>query len=88
MQAYFDFQKCRLLQPIHARSIIPCQDTPAVKFTYDAEVTASPEFTVLMSALRGDVAGNMTKFTQPMPLPSYLVAIAVAQLESKCLGPR
>uniref|UniRef100_A0A2A4J1R9 Peptidase M1 leukotriene A4 hydrolase/aminopeptidase C-terminal domain-containing protein n=2 Tax=Heliothis virescens TaxID=7102 RepID=A0A2A4J1R9_HELVI len=79
------FSQC---QPIHARSILPCQDTPAVKFTYDAEVTAPEEFTVLMSALRGEVRNNKTTFRQPMPLPSYLVAIAVGVLESRSLGPR
>ncbi|KAJ8717347.1 hypothetical protein PYW08_005746 [Mythimna loreyi] len=79
------FSQC---QPIHARSILPCQDTPAVKFTYDAEVTAPEEFTVLMSALRGEAANNKTTFRQPMPLPSYLVAIAVGVLESRTLGPR
>ncbi|XP_075981670.1 leukotriene A-4 hydrolase isoform X2 [Anticarsia gemmatalis] len=79
------FSQC---QPIHARSILPCQDTPAVKFTYDAEVTAPEHFTVLMSALRGQVTANKTSFNQPMPLPSYLVAIAVGVLESRTLGPR
>ncbi|XP_047031004.1 leukotriene A-4 hydrolase isoform X1 [Helicoverpa zea] len=79
------FSQC---QPIHARSILPCQDTPAVKFTYDAEVTAPEEFTVLMSALRAGVKNNKTTFRQPMPLPSYLVALAVGVLESRTLGPR
>ncbi|XP_028167560.1 leukotriene A-4 hydrolase isoform X1 [Ostrinia furnacalis] len=79
------FSQC---QPIHARSILPCQDTPAVKFTYDAEVTAPEEFTVLMSALRGDSRGGKTSFRQPVPIPSYLLAVAVGVLESRSLGPR
>ncbi|XP_034835257.1 leukotriene A-4 hydrolase [Maniola hyperantus] len=79
------FSQC---QPIHARSILPCQDTPAVKFTYQAKVTAPAEFTVLMSAIRGEVANNITSFNQPVPIPSYLLAIAAGVLESRKLGPR
>ncbi|XP_077293269.1 leukotriene A-4 hydrolase [Arctopsyche grandis] len=81
-------------QPIHARSIVPCQDTPAVKFTYSAEVTASNEFTVLMSALRTgkkksvDDTHNVFSFNQPVPIPAYLIAIAIGALESRELGPR
>ncbi|CAB3234844.1 unnamed protein product [Arctia plantaginis] len=74
--------------PIHARSILPCQDTPAVKFTYDAEVTAPDGFTVLMSALRGEVSHNKTKFNQPVPIPSNLFAITVGALDHRPLGPR
>ncbi|XP_063540156.1 leukotriene A-4 hydrolase isoform X1 [Cydia strobilella] len=79
------FSQC---QPIHARSIIPCQDTPAVKFTYDAEVTAPEEFTVLMSALRGESRSAKATFRQPVPIPAYLLAIAVGVLDSRELGPR
>ncbi|XP_059059571.1 leukotriene A-4 hydrolase-like isoform X2 [Achroia grisella] len=79
------FSQC---QPIHARSILPCQDTPAVKFTYDAEVTAPEEFTVLMSALRSEAKNNKTTFRQPVPIPSYLLALAVGVLEYRTLGPR
>ncbi|KPJ12486.1 Leukotriene A-4 hydrolase [Papilio machaon] len=79
------FSQC---QPIHARSILPCQDTPAVKFTYDAEVSVPKNFKVLMSAIRGDSNNTMTKFYQNVPIPSYLLAIAVGALESKQLGPR
>ncbi|CAH4029142.1 unnamed protein product [Pieris brassicae] len=78
------FSQC---QPIHARSILPCQDSPAVKFTYNAEVTAPEPFTVLMSAIKGNSSEKAT-FRQPVPIPSYLLAIAVAVLESRELGPR
>ncbi|XP_045502031.1 leukotriene A-4 hydrolase isoform X2 [Colias croceus] len=79
------FSQC---QPIHARSILPCQDSPAVKFTYNAEVTAPEPFTVLMSAIRGDSNSTTYTFRQPVPIPSYLLAIAVGVLESRELGPR
>ena len=40
------FTQC---QAIHARSMFPSQDTPGVKATYSAEVTAPEWCTVLMS---------------------------------------
>lgn len=48
--------------------------------------------TVLMSALLDDVTNTETtkiyKFHQPIPVPSYLIAIAVGVLASKKIGPR
>lgn len=41
-------------QAIHARSMLPCQDTPAVKATYSAKVRSGRGLEVLMSALRKD----------------------------------
>ncbi|XP_071536015.1 leukotriene A-4 hydrolase isoform X2 [Panulirus ornatus] len=83
------FSQC---QAIHCRSLVPCQDTPAVKITYTAEVNASPGLVVLMSALRDgeQKKGSSTtfRFRQPVPIPSYLIAIAVGALESRQVGPR
>ncbi|XP_055337255.1 leukotriene A-4 hydrolase-like [Paramacrobiotus metropolitanus] len=80
-------------EAIHARSIFPCQDTPSVKATYTAEVTVPEGLTVLMSAVGGgkepSVAGQTTyRFKQKVPIPSYLVAIAVGKLDSRKIGPR
>ncbi|TIB91004.1 hypothetical protein E3Q06_00076 [Wallemia mellicola] len=76
-------------EAIHARSLVPCQDTPARKFTYDAKVRST--LPALMSALRvsppkdtplEDVVGKETvyEYNQPIPMPSYLLAIASGKL--------
>ena len=77
---------------------MPCQDTPAVKFTYDAEVFIPPDLEVLMSAIRevGPVLSvplqntslNRSVFRQTIPIPAYLLALAVGDLESRVIGPR
>jgi len=81
------FSQC---QAIHARSLYPCQDSPAVKFTYSAKVTCPKELVALMSACRlessGDDASKTTAtylFEQKIKIPSYLVAIVVADIVSK-----
>jgi aminopeptidase N len=69
-------------QQIHARSWVPLQDTPRVRFTYTAHVTAPENAMVLMSADNDPKAkrdGDYT-FKMPQKIPSYLLAIAVGDL--------
>lgn len=85
------FSQC---QAINARSMVPCQDTPSAKATYSATIKAPKELTVLMSAISDgseDVDDSSLKtfrFQQKVPIPSYLIAIVVGQLESRQIGPR
>ncbi|XP_066014580.1 leukotriene A-4 hydrolase [Pocillopora verrucosa] len=88
---YF-FTQC---QAIHARSLIPCQDTPCVKTPYQAEVTVPKELVAVMSAKgtgsRDDPQNPEKKiytFTQKVTIPSYLITIAVGALVSQEVGPR
>jgi leukotriene-A4 hydrolase len=79
-------------QAIHARSFFPCQDAPGVKATYDAKITVPAPLVALMSAVSTGSSKNAEQatyhFRQQVPMPSYLVALAVGDLESRELGPR
>jgi leukotriene-A4 hydrolase len=82
------FTQC---QAIHARSLLPCQDSPSIKLTYSADITAP--LRALMSAVpKGEEKhGNGTttfKFEQQQRIPSYLIALAVGNLEGRDIGPR
>ncbi|MBA2237264.1 MAG: M1 family metallopeptidase, partial [Lysobacter sp.] len=69
-------------QQIHARSWVPLQDTPRVRFTYTAHVTSPKDMMVLMSANNDPKAerDGDYRFEMPQPIPSYLLAIAAGDL--------
>lgn len=56
------------------------------------QISAPQEFTVLMSAVCNGTkslnSGKISHFVQDVPVPSYLIALAVGALESRKLGPR
>ncbi len=84
------FSQC---QQIHARTLVPCQDTPVVRVAYQAEVSVPEGLTAVMSAgPAGDEAlangRHLYRFTMPQPIPSYLLALAVGRLEARDLSPR
>lgn len=68
------------------------QDTPAIKITYDAIVTVDKPFVVKMSANDTEKMDNgdetIYMFNNTIPMPNYLIAIAVGNLETRSLGKR
>ncbi|KAI9002648.1 peptidase family M1-domain-containing protein [Gaertneriomyces semiglobifer] len=83
------FSQC---QAIHARSMLPCQDTPGNKHTWSAEISVPKGLRALMSALRtGEREEGELKvytFEQKVTIPSYLLALAVGNVEGRVIGPR
>lgn len=75
-------------QAILTRSWIPLQDTPANRLTYSAEVKVPKELMAVMSAKNEKVKNKEGKYSFKMdkPIPSYLIALAVGDLEYKALG--
>lgn len=69
-------------QQIHARSWVPLQDTPRVRFTYTAHVTSPKDVMVRMSADNkpDDARDGDYSFAMPQKIPSYLLAIAAGDL--------
>ena len=88
------FTQC---QPIHARSVFPCQDTPDVKGTVNFNIE-SP-LPVIASGIAtgikdlgkkadGAISTKLYTFEQKIPIPSYLFALASGDIAKAPIGPR
>ncbi|TGE28386.1 M1 family metallopeptidase [Hymenobacter metallicola] len=77
-------------QAILARTWIPCQDSPGIRFTYEARVRVPAHLLALMSAENPQQLSPTGEYTFRMeqPIPSYLMALAVGNVEFTPLSTR
>lgn len=77
-------------QAILGRSWIPSQDSPGVRITYEATVKVPSDLMALMSAENPQKknADGVYHFKMDQPIPNYLVALAVGDVEFRSIGSR
>ena len=87
----FLFSQC---QAIHARTMVPVQDSPRARVSYEAVITVPEALAAVMSAgPEGQGPGprpgtRSWRFRMPQPIPPYLLALAVGDLQPRDLSPR
>eukprot|EP00118_Oscarella_pearsei_P025384 m.308098 g.308098 ORF g.308098 m.308098 type:complete len:624 (+) comp43375_c0_seq1:87-1958(+) len=84
-------------QSVLNRTFFPCFDSPAIKCTWSSTVRVALDFTVVMSASDWTPAKKITAngqewleyyFHMKIPVPVYLLALAVGDITSAEIGPR
>ncbi|MEM6261318.1 MAG: M1 family metallopeptidase [Bacteroidota bacterium] len=77
-------------QAINARTWVPIQDGPGYRFTYSAKVTVPEALMAVMSASNPQEKSETGeyRFQMDQPIPAYLLALAVGDIQFKALGPR
>lgn len=77
-------------QAILARTWVPIQDGPAIRFTYNATVRVPKDLMAVMSASNPQQknAEGIYKFEMKQPIPAYLLALAVGDIAFKATSER
>lgn len=77
-------------QAILARSWVPTQDSPGIRFTYSAKVKVPENMMALMSASNPTQLNDngVYTFKMPQPIPAYLLALSVGEVEYEKISER
>ena len=77
-------------QAILARTWIPVQDSPGIRFSYNADVEVPAGLMALMSAENPTTMNpdGRYSFKMEQPIPAYLLALAAGQVEYRDVGER
>jgi aminopeptidase N len=77
-------------QSIHARSWVPCADSPGARLTYEAVVRVPKGATAVMAAEAGthEPDKGVFRFRMPQAIPPYLFALSVGEIARREVGPR
>lgn len=77
-------------QAILTRTWIPCQDSPGIRITYNATIKVPKELLPVMSASNPTEKNNtgVYQFEMRQPIPPYLIALAIGDLEYGEIGER
>ena len=85
----FMYTQC---EAILCRSLLPCQDTPSAKVKVNAALTVKKPLIPLYAGIKTRVIERDDEVTyyysQKIPIPTYLIAIAAGALESRRLSAR
>nr|XP_036589876.1 peptidase family M20/M25/M40 [Colletotrichum truncatum]KAF6801881.1 peptidase family M20/M25/M40 [Colletotrichum truncatum] len=83
-------------EPVHARSMFPCQDTPSIKTTFDITIhsilpvvaSGIPEKELVFPPVQEPLEKTVYKFKQDIPISNYLFAVASGNLVGEKIGPK
>jgi aminopeptidase N len=77
-------------QAILTRTWIPLQDSPGIRFTWDATITLPKELMAVMSGSNPQEKNETGeyKFRMELPVPAYLIALSAGDLKFSPIGSR